>query len=73
MILALTDMLKGLINLAMRDSQELQETAHMKSYGVDASPKYPKCIFQYENGSSLLIKCCLQKSLRGPKANLMDP
>ena len=31
---------KELIRLAMSDSQELQETAHVKSYGVDTSTKY---------------------------------
>ena len=38
--------IKGLINLAMRGPQELQETAHMKSYRVDTSPKYAECLFQ---------------------------
>ena len=47
---------KGLRNLAIWDSQEWQETAHVKSYGVDTSPKCTKYIFPYENGSSLLIK-----------------
>ena len=46
---------KGLINLSLRDPQELQETAHTKSYKVDTSPKYTEYIFQYESGSSLLI------------------
>ena len=49
---------KGIINLAMRDLQELQETAHMKSYRVDTSTKCTECIFQYENNSCLLIRCC---------------
>ena len=53
---------KGLLNLAMRGLQELQETAHMKSYTVDTLPKHTEYIFQYESGSSLLIKCCLEKS-----------
>ena len=53
---------KGLIYLAMRGPQELQETAHMKSYRVDTLPKHTEYIFQYENDSFLLIKCCLEKS-----------
>ena len=58
---------KGLINLALRDPQELKETTHMKSYRADTLSKYTKYIFQYKSGSSLFIKFCLEKS-RGSSA-----
>ena len=61
---------KGLRNLAIWDSQEWQETAHVKSYGVDTSPKCTKYIFPYENGSSLLIKWCLEKPWGGSQSKV---
>ena len=61
---------KGLRNLAIWDSQEWQETAHVKSYGIDTSPKCTKYIFPYENGSSLLIKWCLEKPWGGSQSKV---
>ena len=52
---------KGLIRLALTDSQELQKTDHVKSYIADTSTKYTGYLFQYENGS-FFIKYCLEKS-----------
>ena len=53
---------KGLINLALKDPQDLQEPVHVKSYRVDTLPKYTEYIFQHESGSFLLIKYCLENS-----------
>ena len=51
--------LKGLIRLAMTESQELQETAHVKSYIVDTSPKCTEYLLPKDGCSSFFIKCCL--------------
>ena len=53
---------KVLIRLELTDLQELQETAHAKSYIVDTSPKCAEYIFQKNGCSSFLIRCCLKKS-----------
>ena len=39
---------KGLIRLALTDPQELQETSHAKSYGVETSTKYTEYLSQYK-------------------------
>ena len=47
---------KGLIRLALTGPQELQKIAHLKSCMVHTWTTYKEYFFQYENGSSLLIK-----------------
>ena len=71
---------KGLARLALTDLHELQETAHVKNYiavyfvEVSILQQNTQNIISNKNsGSSLLIKCCLEKSWGGPKANLISP
>ena len=50
---------KGLINLAMIDSDNWDKTAHAKSYIVDTAPKWLDNLFEKGGCSSFLIKCFL--------------
>ena len=57
-----TNFLKGLIRLALMDSDKLDKPAHAKSYIVDTSPKCAENIFEKDGCSSFLIKSFLKKS-----------
>ena len=64
---------KGLIRLALIDSQKCYKPSQAKSYIVDTSPKYTEYLFQYDGCSSFLIRCCRGNSWGSVNANQMSP